>query len=100
MTVNKNGGLKFRIVKRICGARYLSHSVRILFDRPSKTNLHGLMSQSTTAVILLNVAMLQEAVKRLGIDLEGPVGPKVTNIVSADRGDFAQHLSSWSVVLF
>lgn len=32
-------------------------------------------------------------VTRLGTDSEGPVVPMVTNIVSEDRGDFAERLS-------
>ena len=36
---------------------------------------------------------------RLGTDSEGTFVSTVTNIVSEDRGDFAEYLSSWSVVL-
>lgn len=57
VTVYKNCGLYFGLVKHICGAQHLSNSVRILLDRPSYTNLHGPKSQKTTAVIMLNVSI-------------------------------------------
>jgi hypothetical protein len=62
--LNKNDSLHFGLVEHICGAQSLLNSVLILFDQPSYTIVHGLMPQNNTAVIILNVAILQQEVTR------------------------------------